>query len=572
MKKRFSKKQLILFVVAILGALILRILLVSFEGYERDILSFKEWCFAAVKYGVAGVHANTWCDYPPGYFYILKVVGLIYKVFYSTLQQGTYLLQLLIKLPAILADLGTATLIFFLIKEKYKFKIAYLAMLAYAFNPAIFINSAWWGQVDSVMLFILFLSVFFLLEKKIKWSYVLLAIACLVKSQALIFVPLILYITWRQKGLKAVIRGISYAAITVFILLLPFIIEGNLRTIIDVYFGSMHSYPFVSISAHNIWWLISDANGRQISDQMSFLNLGTYKTIGFFLFFSCYAILLVYFRKKDWRKYQEDFYLGFAFLAICFFMLFTQMHERYIFPFFAFMVLAFKNGYARKFAYGIISIVSASSLLIVLAATYPNNMPFLAQFSNLFPKITIIFSIINLIIFVYLLIIILKNINKKTLLIILGIVMIITGGTYLKNKYSRLDLTTLSPIKSSQDWGILHINKSVDNNRLIVDKFIYFKGLGTHSNSEHQYHLNKKFKYFETNFGLDNESFCNNNARFKILGDKEILYDSGIIKHQSPKHIKVLVKDINILSLITEDGGDGIDCDHTDWLNPVLIP
>ncbi|MCG2686716.1 NPCBM/NEW2 domain-containing protein [Candidatus Parcubacteria bacterium] len=572
MKKRFSKKQLILFVGAILGAFIVRFLLIHLPGYERDIFWFKEWCFGAVNYGVTGIYANMWSDYPPGYFYILKLISSVYKIFYPTLLEGTYFLQFLLKLPAILADLGTATLIFFLIKEKYNFKIAYLALLAYAFNPAIFINSAWWGQVDSIMVFVLLFSVSLLLKKKIKWSYILLAIACLIKIQAIIFIPLILFITWRQKGLKAVIQGISSAMATVFVVLLPFIIKGNLQSVINVYLGAANSYPFASMHAHNLWWLITNAQGTSISDQMNLLGLGTYKTIGFFLFFLCYAILLVYFRKKDWNKHRQDFYFGFAFLALCFFILFTQMHERYIFPFFAFMILAFKNGYAKKVAYVIISLISVGTLLSSLSIAYPENTPTVAQFFELSPIITIIFSIINLIIFIYLLIIVLKNINKKTLLIILGIVMIITGGTYLKNKHSRLDLTELSPIKSSQDWGTLHINKSVENNRLIVDKFIYFKGLGVHSNSEHQYHLNKKFKYFETDFGLDNESFCNNNARFIILGDNKILYDSGIIKHQSPKHIKVLVKDINILSLITQDGGDGIDCDHTDWLNPVLIP
>jgi len=572
MKKRFSKKQLILFVGAILGAFILRFLLIHLPGYERDIFWFKEWCFGAVNYGVTGIYANLWSDYPPGYFYLLKLIGLIYRIFYPTLVEGTYFLQFLLKLPAILADLGTAILIFFLIKEKYKFRIAYLAMLIYAFNPAIFINSAWWGQVDSIMVFILLLSVSLLLKKKIRWSYVLLTIACLVKLQAMIFIPLILFITWRQKGLKAVIQGIGSAMATAFVVLLPFIIKGNLESVVNVYFGAANNYPFASMHAHNLWWLITNAQGNNVSDQMNFLNLGTYKSIGFLLFFLCYTILLVYFRKKDWNKYRQDFYLGFAFLSLCFFMLFTQMHERYIFPFFAFMVLALTSGWAKKISYGLVSLVSIGSLLVVLSTAYPGNTPGLTQFFESFPKITIIFSIINLIIFGYFFFLIVRYINKKILLTILVILVIIVSGLYLKNKYSCVDLTKLSPIKGHQDWGILHINKSVDNNRLTVDKFIYFKGLGVHSNSEYQYHLNKNYQYFETDFGLDNESFCNNSTRFKILGDNEILYDSGIIRHQSPRHIKVLVKGVDILSLITQDGGDGISCDHADWLNPLLTP
>ncbi len=198
MKKRFSKKQILLIIGAILGAFVLRFLLIHLPGYERDIFWFKEWCFGTLNYGVTGIYANLWSDYPPGYFYILKLLGLVYKIFYPTLVEGTYFLQFLLKLPAILADLGTAVLIFFLLRKRLKFSIAYLIMLAYAFNPAIFINSAWWGQVDSVMVFVLLLSVSLLLKKKIRWSDVLLALACLIKLQAIIFIPLIVFITWRQ--------------------------------------------------------------------------------------------------------------------------------------------------------------------------------------------------------------------------------------------------------------------------------------------------------------------------------------------------------------------------------------
>jgi len=570
MEKRFSKKQVYLVVGAILAAFIIRVLLIHLPGYERDIFWFKEWCFGTMKYGIAGIYANMWSDYPPGYFYILKVIGLVYKVFYPTLREGTYLLQFLLKLPAILADLGTAILVFFLLRKKWKFSLAYLAMLAYVFNPAIFINSAWWGQVDSVAAFVLFLSVYLLLEKKFRWSYVFLTVACLIKSQIIIFIPLFLYLTWRKNDLRSVIQGINSALTTALVILLPFAIRGNLRSVVSIYFGAVGNYPFASMNAHNLWWLITGGKGTIISDQFWVLNIATYKTLGLFLFFVVYALLIVYL----WRERKnEDIYFIFALLSLSFYLLPTQMHERYIFPFFVFMVLSFENGWVKKVVYGMISLISASSLLAVLAATYPQNTPTLIRFFYSFPKITIIFSIINLIIFVYFLVIVLKRINKKILLTFLGIILIIIGGMFFKNKYSCQDLTKLSPIYSHQDWGELHINKSVDNNRLSVDAFIYFKGLGTHANSEYQYHLNKNFRYFEADFGLDSESFCGDNkARFKILGDSELLYDSGIIGHQLPKHIKVLVKGVNIMSLITEDGGDGIDCDHTDWLNPVLIP
>jgi len=53
---------------------------------------------------------------------------------------------ILLKMPAILADIATAFLIFLIVRKYGSFRLAFIAMISYAFNPAIIYNSAIWGR------------------------------------------------------------------------------------------------------------------------------------------------------------------------------------------------------------------------------------------------------------------------------------------------------------------------------------------------------------------------------------------------------------------------------------------
>jgi len=139
---------------------------------------------------------------------------------------------------------------------------------------------------------------------------------------------------------------------------------------------------------------------------------------------------------------------------------------------------------------------------------------------------------------------------------------------------SSISLTEMTPVEGYQGYGVLGINQSVGGNKLMVGGVEYEKGLGTHAISEYKYSIDGNYSYFETDAGLDDGADCGGNvAVFAIKGDGEELYRSETVEtKQTAIHIRVSVSGVQELSLITEDGGDSIDCDHTDWLNPVLIP
>jgi hypothetical protein len=106
------------------------------------------------------------------------------------------------------------------------------------------------------------------------------------------------------------------------------------------------------------------------------------------------------------------------------------------------------------------------------------------------------------------------------------------------------------------------------------DQYAFYKhGIGTHAKSYHQYNINGNFRKFTTDFGIDTEAGSKGTATFEIYGDDKPLYISPKQgRFDYPKHVEVDVTGVKMLGLVTNDAGDGINDDHTDWLNPQLWP
>src|SRR5262245_1366928 len=102
-------------VAAVLGAaFIIHALLIPAPGWERDQYWFATWMRTAVDRGVAHVSEFTWCDYQPGYLYVLQGLGLLWTALTGAPlpADGTIALRVLIKLVPSLADLATAWVLY----------------------------------------------------------------------------------------------------------------------------------------------------------------------------------------------------------------------------------------------------------------------------------------------------------------------------------------------------------------------------------------------------------------------------------------------------------------------------
>ncbi len=129
-----------------------------------------------------------------------------------------------------------------------------------------------------------------------------------------------------------------------------------------------------------------------------------------------------------------------------------------------------------------------------------------------------------------------------------------------------LDLSMLS-----QQWGSPHRNRSVENNPLRVGGVEYSLGLGTHAESTFTVRLDGIAERFTASCGVDDETGDAGSVQFAVYGDGRLLAQTPIVRRgKLAIPITADLRGIRIAEFVVTDGGNGIDCDHANWLNPVI--
>ncbi len=128
-----------------------------------------------------------------------------------------------------------------------------------------------------------------------------------------------------------------------------------------------------------------------------------------------------------------------------------------------------------------------------------------------------------------------------------------------------LDELDLSGVQ--QDWGRARARASVDGHGLSIGGKSFERGVGTHASSEFTVDLAEGAERFRAMVGVDDEP-CSGagSVVFVVEGDGRELARTGVIRLKDPAiEIDVDVRGVKALTLIVEDGGDGINYDHADW-------
>jgi dolichyl-phosphate-mannose--protein O-mannosyl transferase len=334
------------------AALLLRLWLafgLNHWSHPTDIVAFGAWANMLASNGFAAFYTPypvPFTDYPPGYMYILAMIGNISE--WLGLGFGTPAHGALIKLPAMMFDIATVAFIYKIAVNFNKHRnFAAAAALIYAFNPAIILNSAVWGQVDSIHTFLLVVSIYFIGRRKMLPSVLLFAVSILVKPQSFIFAPIYLFMFYKyiigenlpefnpqknwQRFRRLALYGLACFALMA-LLILPFIDFSALPAVPPVltqYISTFTTYPFITHNAYNFWALL----GLNTADlTLSFNILG----FGFLAILTAFAIYLLS-KKND---VGHIFLVG-AVLIIGTFLLSIRMHERYNFPAMVMLLLAY---------------------------------------------------------------------------------------------------------------------------------------------------------------------------------------------------------------------------------------
>ncbi len=339
---RVRRNQYLTLAIALLVSFIIRMYLSQFEGHGYDISLFKTWSRGVYYTGFSHFYNGIGSDYPPFYIYILWAIGTFYKSFISfSFDIDSPIFSSLLKMPAILADIATALLIFLIVRKYGSFRLAFISMISYAFNPAIIYDSAIWGQVDSVYTLFFMLALMLFVSGKQMLSGVSMALAILTKPQSLVLVPLFALVMIKKNSplTLAKILSVSFAAFVV--VAWPFYLHTSILDLFKLYFTSYIQYPYNSLNAFNLWAFV----GMFQPDNTQFLVM-TYRMWGYLMFGMVFIYVSHYILKN---KDDKSIYIASAILFFAFFMVFTRIHERYLFPMFAPLAVAMTLD--RRFSY-----------------------------------------------------------------------------------------------------------------------------------------------------------------------------------------------------------------------------
>lgn len=305
-------------------------------GYVGDQMYFIRWMQDAMEHGVRFSYVQAdMQNYPPvfiaileGYGHMLSALGLEIKTAHLTSKA----------LP-ILFDLLAMALLPFALRRRLSQRALLLLLGALALNPALLADGAIWGQIDVFHSLLMALGVLALVGQPFL-AGALLGIALLSKFQAIVVAPVIGAYALRRllrrdfkHPLLLVAGFLAPLALTAF----SFGANGTLDDMVKAaYLSATEMYPQLSLNAFNLWYhLFTDPS---VNDTTVFVAGMSYKTFGFILlglacaFVAAYVLLL-----KQLRTVH--LLIASAFINLAFFMLPTEIHERYGVPAMLFLVL-----------------------------------------------------------------------------------------------------------------------------------------------------------------------------------------------------------------------------------------
>ncbi len=297
-------------------------------------------------------------DYMPLRLSILwllaPLVQLLGGAYYDPLPAIT---RAIIKLPSLLALLLTVALIFRWARRYGGTGRAALLAGLYAVAPPVWLNAAWWGQVDVLLALPMVASVALLERWRGRASWLCWAVGLLIKPQAIILAPLLYAATLRRHGPRGLVEGGLAALSLLAVACAPLVLLGQGQGLYQAAVGSVGRFPQVTNRAYNLWWLV--AGDRAVSDLNTWGGL-SYRSLGFLLV-GCAALLVLLAVLRDPGGPNRA--AAAAALSLAFFALPTQIHERYAFFALPFLLLAAAADMRLLVAYGIVVVTGTLNIL-----------------------------------------------------------------------------------------------------------------------------------------------------------------------------------------------------------------
>ena len=364
--------------IILVSALALR-MLISFlvEGYMVDVNCFLSWGHTMASVGPARFYeATNFCDYPPLYTYVLGICSSVSGI----LDADAGLTRVVFRFIPSVCDLAACVVLYrMLLRQHHCSEQASLLMfILLAFNPASVLNSAAWGQMDSVLCLLLLLVALYAVNRKWKTALPLYVVSVLIKPQALMLGPLglayiVISFVREPENRRSILWGTGFSLAVLAAGIIPFNGGQNWDWCIQLYARTLGSYPYATVNTANfyyllggnwagvektavfsapfllalfslgygIWWYIKakEMRHRLIETGISFAFSALFILLAFtggswaFVGGSAmvFAFVIVLSQAVRSGNFRLLTYLG-ALLYILLYVFGVKMHERYIFP------------------------------------------------------------------------------------------------------------------------------------------------------------------------------------------------------------------------------------------------
>ena len=391
----------------------------GYSGYDGDLHEQKQAAHRALTRGIHETYTANWendpglsgkkwdggyyVDYPPVIFHLRAATSRVYEFFepeaFALWDSEHNFFELLatdleerlaqsrgftvmIKLPGIVADALISLALFLFVSRMWRPGLGLAAAAAYALNPGVIFNSAFWGQHDAVWGLFIILSLWLLHRGRPELSWVFLMLAVLTKPQAIPFVPLVLTVSFWQCSPRRLVYAALASLGTFGLVWLPYIIHGTYWTSFSsITISTLVGEPYLSLNAANLWWLLSAAKGAAIPSSTSLLRVVELRNLGLLAFIASY--LFIIFRLRGGLSERSDLlFLAAASVGMAFFTLSTNLHENHMYVVIPLACFALGLGREIRALVGVLSVTLLANLALFDSAV---TRPLTAVFGRPLP-------------------------------------------------------------------------------------------------------------------------------------------------------------------------------------------
>ena len=370
-------------------------------GNTSDVATFVRFADQILEFGPQSLYEPTdlgqvqgHFTYPPLFPMILAGSVWVERAILRLLWQpnesafGAHSSQLdglVVKAWAVAGDALLAWFAWREVRQSRGRRSANVVVAATLWSPAVAYAGAYWGQIDSMLAAVVVAAVSSMLNRRWWLVGIWVSFGMLLKPQMVVAVPIVALGTVILGRLGGVVRAACASLGVGAILTVPFWATGRLGLLASAYLHATGAYPTVTVNAYNIWMaLCAMPLGLTCGSDVELLVWGlTYRQVGLLCLGACVASVLALLvrpfmilseigteiphRIRVENRARGAIFLGMSLVFLAFFMLPTQVHERYLLPAIVILTTLITLNTEYKLLYLILSITFVVNLMSVIS-------------------------------------------------------------------------------------------------------------------------------------------------------------------------------------------------------------